>query len=245
MKSLFLVVVVSLLAAPFAQAIDIIKDSGDFIGRAYELGSSRQKLLFTVERKFSPDGRSANAVFKDLTGKVIVIEQMLYDANGGLYFYEVEHRQTGITGKVEVLDGKLVFTRRKLSEPASASSVRKEDLVSNWAVGASLIPMLARNWDGVMRGEKFQVRLGLWDRQETIGFDLFKERMEMGPDGKERVVIKMKPSSFLISALVNPLYFFMGKDGRSLDSMTGRVLPKLEVGGKLQDLDAEIVYTAR
>lgn len=244
MKSLLAAVFV-LLAASSAHAIDFIKDSGDFIGRAYELGSQRQKLLFTVERKFAADGRNANAVFKDPSGKAIVIESMQYDASGHLYLYEVEHRQTGITGKVEVLDGKLVFTRRKLSEPASSASVKKEDVASNWAVGASLIPMLARNWELVMRGEKLKVRLGLWDRQETIGFDLFKDRIEMGPDGKERVIIKMKPSSFLISALVSPLYFVMGKDGRSLDSMTGRVLPKLEVGGKLQDLDAEIVYSTR
>jgi hypothetical protein len=130
---------------------------------------------------------------------------------------------------VEAVDGKIVFTK--------GDKVETEKLDSSWAVGPTIVPMLARRWDEVMRGDRLKIRLASWERQETIGFELFKDRVENG-----HVFVKMKPSNFLISALVNPIYFEMPADGKSLFSSLGRVVPKRLEGSKLKDLDAEVVY---
>jgi hypothetical protein len=218
-----------------AFAVDFSSPVAHFTGKAYEIGSNRSKLLFTLDRSYSADGKSGETQFKDLSGKLLVTEKMEFDGKGGLLSYAVIHHQTGTEGKVEAKGSKLVFTK--------GSSIKEEDLASNWVVGPTLIPMLSARWADILKGESLKVRLASWERQETIGFELFKDRVEKGPDGKDRIIIKMKPSSFIISALVKPLFFTMGMDGKSLDAMQGRVLPKLQDGSKWKDLDAEIDYS--
>ena len=198
-------------------------------GQGYEIGSHRSKLLFTLERIFAADRRSGHSTFKDLEGKVLVTEEMTYDASGNLTAYEVKHAQAGTQGKVESVGSELVFTRD--------GKVEKEKLPPNWVVGPAIVPLLASRWETVLQGEHIPVRLASWERQETIGFELFKDRVE-----GDRIFVKMKPSNFLISALVSPIYFEMPSDGRTVFSVVGRVLPKRQDGSKLKDLDAEVVY---
>jgi predicted lipoprotein with Yx(FWY)xxD motif len=59
---------------------------------------------------------------------------------------------------------------------------------------------------------------------------------------KSAIVIKMKPSSFIISALVNPLYFTMTEKDGVLLAIKGRTVPKLKSGSGFTDLDVETTY---
>lgn len=52
----------------------------------------------------------------------------------------------------------------------------------------------------------------------------------------------MKPTSFIIAALVDPLVFTFEKKTARLLEMKGRTLPKLRKGEKWKDLDAFITY---
>ena len=53
---------------------------------------------------------------------------------------------------------------------------------------------------------------------------------------------KMSASSFLIAALINPLYFTFTDDGSKLLNFEGRTLLKQKVDGAWRDLDARTVY---
>lgn len=227
----FLFCLFGILALPAATRADVT-----VLGQGYEIGSSRGKLLFTLERTFAADGRTAKSVFRDLEGKVLVTENLAFDASGALASYEVIHAQAGTQGKVEVAEGKLVFTKDGKTE--------SEKLAPNWAVGPVIVPLLTRRWEEVMRGDTIPIRLASWERQETVGFELLKDRVENG-----RVFVKMKPSSFVISMLVKPIFFEMPADGKSVLSVVGRVLPKVQEGSKdspkFKDLDAEVVYTIK
>ena len=54
--------------------------------------------------------------------------------------------------------------------------------------------------------------------------------------------MKMKPSSFIIAALVDPVLITLSKDGKDLLEIVGRVTPKRLVGGEYEPLDAEAVF---
>jgi hypothetical protein len=53
----------------------------------------------------------------------------------------------------------------------------------------------------------------------------------------------MKPTSFIIAGIVDPLIFSIERDTVKLLELKGRTLPKKKVGNKWKDLDAEIVYS--
>ena len=75
-----------------------------------------------------------------------------------------------------------------------------------------------------------------------MGFEIFKIGAEKF-DGKDAVILKMKPSCFIIAALVNPIIFEYAADGSHLLAMNGRVPMKKKSGNSWKDLDAEVVYS--
>lgn len=85
------------------------------------------------------------------------------------------------------------------------------------------------------------VRYGVPDRRETVGFE-FKKVGEKEIGGKLLWSIRMKPSSFLIAAIVKPLHFYFEPDGSKLMQIEGRVPPKRADGSHFKDLDARSVY---
>ena len=232
-----------------AHAIDLAKEGHSFIGEVYSLGGQsgqsgkNRDLLFRLDRRMQVSDGVAHAIFKDLEGREAVTEITRYNEKGAVTSYEVQHHQLGERGLIEVVGDKLVFTKWVAGHPEPRR--REEPLAANWVVGPSLVPLIAYGWADIEAGKRIPVRLALWDRQETIGFEVFKDRVETAPGGKQYTVVKFKPSNFFISALVRPILFGFGMDGRSLDWVKGRVLPMRKVGSKLKSLDAEVIYLSR
>jgi hypothetical protein len=52
----------------------------------------------------------------------------------------------------------------------------------------------------------------------------------------------MKPTSFVIAAIVDPLFLTFRKDGMKILQIKGRTMPKRAVDGKFKDLDVDTVY---
>jgi hypothetical protein len=98
-----------------------------------------------------------------------------------------------------------------------------------------------KNWDRLEKEKEIELRLAVWDRAETVGFEMIREKIEATPFG-QGVLVKLKPSSFVIAALVKPIHFWFSVDGTKLLMMKGRVGPKQKSGTKWQALDAEVVY---
>ncbi|MFN7685596.1 MAG: hypothetical protein ACK5QT_09315 [Oligoflexia bacterium] len=249
MNQIALWLLIGFLSSP-AFAIDLLREGSSFVGKVYSL-DARRELLLDLDRKMVGDGRTAQALFQDLAGKPLVTELTTYesaDPSTAVTAYEVLHHQAGWRGRVEVKGSKLVFSKWKLSPEGQAlgqPTVEEEDWVANWAVGPSIVSILGKRWNEVLSGKTVSVRFAVLDRQETVGFDLFKDRVERASDGTEQVVIKMKPSSFLIAAIVDPVFFAFGRDGLSLHWVKGRILPMRQEGSKLKNLDAEVVYLSR
>ena len=81
------------------------------------------------------------------------------------------------------------------------------------------------------------VRPAVLDRLVTIGFQL--QAVEARP-GQTR--IRMKPSSFLVALVVDPLYFTFETATGKLVRLEGRVPPKVRDGDAWRDFDARVEY---
>lgn len=206
----------------------------------YEMDSQRQKVLFTTEfSKESDNGHEIErVVFKDAAGKVIVEEEVRFK-DDQVFEYSKNSLQRGVVGKLKVKEGKVHF---HLKTPKKNKS-DDEKLKGNFIVGLSLVRFVHKNWDKLVSGESIKIRFAVLERIETVGFKLFRhKKLEKQPDD---IVVKMKPSSFIISALVDPVHFYFSKKDKRLVSYIGRVKPKMLKGKKWKDVDAEVVYKHR
>ncbi len=205
----------------------------------YELGSGRSKKLFTSEHKLeTKDGNeSVFTNFSDLDGKPLYQEKVTLSGLD-LKKVEIDQKQTGKTGVVELKDGKVFFSTKQGDKTKEAN----ESIGKTFVMSGNFQRFIKSQWPDILAGKSVDFRFAAWERLETIGFSVKKEK-ESEVQGQKTVTIKMKPSSFLIAALVNPLYFTFAADGSKLVEMSGRLPIKQKSGDDFKDLDGEAVYT--
>lgn len=210
-----------------------------FTAKIYDL-KDRTKHMFDYKSDFEITGDTKTIVntIMDLTGEVLVVEKTIVKTDGTLVSFEQDQKQLKTTGKLEVADGKAHFTFTRDGKTKTDDEKAGADFI----VTPTLVAYVQKHWDQVMKGETVKMRLGVLDRLETVGFQMKKDS-EKELDGQAAVVLKMKPSSVIISALVNPLFFSFSSDGKHLLTLEGRTNVKIPVEGKLKDFDGYTVYT--
>jgi len=233
------------LMSEVAWSADGLPGSGvPLTGTIYEAGSDLKKVLFKYRRVASPAGSLLRVVQEYFypDGKPAAREIIFYK-NGELVSFELEELQTGARGKASIEPrGR---ADRLVLRYVTADGDEKEDdeaVRGNTIVNDMIPAFLQRNWNELMRGKTISSRFIAISRAETVGFE-FEKLRETVWNGKSAVVVRMKPSSFIIAALVDPLFFTVeaGGEHRVL-SYAGRTTPKVKKGGKWKDLEAVTVF---
>lgn len=214
----------------------------EFLAKVFDPDSNKQKLMFTYKHtsEAKGDARVITNVYSDADGKLAAVETVEFVKDGEferVRKYHMSQKQLGAEGKVEIKDGKVLFTY----ERDGKTKTDDEKLTDNFVVGPSITAYLQRNWEQIARGGRVPVRMAVPDRAETVGFEFFRDRTET-VGGQKVYVLKMKPSSFLIAALVKPLFFHYTADGSKLIEVHGRTQVKQRSEDKWKDLDAVTVY---
>lgn len=238
-------VAVSLMALMVVGWLSIASESASaamtplFTAKIFDL-EDRSKHMFDYKNEFeiAGDKKTMVTTFFDLEGKVLVVETTIVKVSESgvetLLSFEQDHKQLGTTGKIEVTDGKVAFSFTKDGKTKTAS----ETFEPNYLVSSMVLGFVQSNWEKLMKGETAKVRLGVLDRRESVGFSFSKESATA-----EKVVIKMKPTSMIISAIVSPLRFIFQPDGKKLVELEGRVAVKTMKDGKFKDFDGFSVYS--
>jgi hypothetical protein len=216
----------------------------------YEAKSNQTNILYKFRRTVIRSGPTVKVEreFTDPDGKVAVRDRIEYEGND-LVSYEIEELQINARGTVRVkpasknqAKGKVAFTYITSTSSTTRTNHNIESLAQNTLVGDMVGPFMAAHWNELIKGRTVKCRYIVPSRAETVGFE-FKKHAESNRQGKPVVIIKMAPSSYLIAALVDPLFFTVEKDGdHRVLQYDGRTDPKLKVGGKWKDLDAVIVF---
>ncbi len=211
--------------------------AADFTADVYQLGDLK-KVLFQLElaEQGKPERMTIKARFTDTEGKPVVLEESVVES-GALKFYKQDHLQLGESGTVEVRDGKVHFQYTRDGK----TKTDQEKATDNLIASPNTMDYIRKSWPRLMAGETVDVRFAVPDRLETVGFKFFKTG-ETAKEGRTIVTIRMKPSSFVIAALIDPLDFQIDKESIRLVDLKGRTIPKLRIGNKWKDLDAHIFY---
>lgn len=210
----------------------------DYSATLFEQGSNKAKKLYTFELKSVSNGAQdvTTATYKDLEGKTVYEDKSTLEGSR-LIKSEIVQHQTGQSATVEVQGDKVVF----LKTADGKTKTSEEKLGKSFVMSGNFQRFVKDNWSDLAAGKTVDFRYGVWDRQETVGFSVFKTGNE-DLSGQKAVVLKMKPSSFIIAALVKPIFFKFTEDGTRLLEMNGRVPAKQKSGDSFKDLDAEVVY---
>jgi hypothetical protein len=215
-------------------------------GAIYAKHSDRKEVLFTFKRTAARSGSTVrvNREFLRPDGRLAARERVVYEA-GRLVSYELEELESGATGSAVVKRNPQNPRQQMIFLEYSEGSTRKEgseklgkDTVINDMVG----PFIQAHWGELMGGATVRLRFVAIARAETVGFKLTKES-ETTWRGKPVVIIKMEPTSFIISQFVEPLSFTVEKNGshRVLQYM-GRTTPRIRTKNKWEDFEAVTVF---
>jgi hypothetical protein len=211
-----------------------------YSGILYEQNSGKKKQLFTmnVDLGKNEEGQeTAKVTYKDNDGNLALEENIILDGSKVIRDEAIQ-KQLNQVGLMEVKDGKIFFSKTEDGK----TSTKEEKLEEPFVTSANFQRFVRDHWEQIIKGDTISFRYGVWDRQETVGFKIFKIGEEKVED-KTIILVKMKPSSFVIAAIVNPIIFKFPADGAHLLEMNGRVPPRQKVGDKFKPLDAEVVYS--
>jgi hypothetical protein len=227
-----------LLIALLASSANL-SHADNFVGEVFPPDSHEGKPLFTVQMKETPPGgndRIEEALYKTPEGEVTVRE-LLEIKDGKLKKYSIDYPLSHQSGMVEVSGEKLLFSYTENGK----TKTDDEKLRENSVVPATTLLYLRKNWETLLKGDDVVVRFASLGRLETIGFKFFKIGEEKR-NGHDVIILKMKPTSIFISAIVKPLIFVLDKNTKRIIEYVGRILPKKFVDGKWKELDGRITY---
>lgn len=203
----------------------------------YDMDGKEKKFLYERFEDIQGDKVIDRSVYKDLDGEVLVEEKMVTN-KGELVRYDIEQKQLKQTAWIETSPGKVTYNLKKFRKN---NYPQTEDKPDNLLLPMQITPFVKNNWDHFMAGKSKDIQLGVWHRQEHLGFELSVDKEQ---SNKERLVVKMAPSSFLIKAIVSPLYFYFDKSTKSLKEYKGRTAPKEKKGRSYNNFDGLTKYTS-
>lgn len=230
-------VVLVMLAPVFALSVFAVDTRPSHYGaEIFDLKSGELKFKFDHTSKTEGDLTVEEAKFTNPAGELLVSERAEFKGDQ-LVSFQQSQKQTGGEGLIKVADGEIHFSYKKDGK----EKTDEEKLTSNFVTSPSIIRYMMKNFTALKKGDTLDVRFGVLDRRETVGFSLKKDS-ETTVNGQKAVVIRMKPSSFIIAALVDPLYFTFNEDGSRTLEMKGRTPTKIKDGSSLKDFDGRWVY---
>lgn len=213
------------------------------VSKIYEKGRGRERALFTQEIQIETSGarevHRSSIRTADADAQPVFTDEMRTE-NGRLIRYDAHHHQLAERWSAEVKDGTVHYRREILSSGKTEADAEK--IPDDFLIGPMIVPYLVQNWRTLEKGETLSVRLGVLQRQETIGFKFFKAG-EAVWGTKKAVKILMKPTSVLIAALVDPIEFHFTPEDRKLVYTVGRTQLRFLKNGEWRDLTAETVFS--
>jgi hypothetical protein len=215
------------------------------IARIYEIGKTDSAPLFTqksVRTESDPGHIHAVTTITDPENKVVIVEDAEFKGDR-LIHQHIQQFQTQKAFDV-LVDGKKVTFRTyvlKDGKETESEKANTEDFTDEFITGPVSENFLAKNWKELLDGDTIHTRFGVPEIAESVGFKFFQ--VNESKDAKT-IEIRMKPSSIFISMALKPIELFFDPKTHQIVRYLGRTPLKWTKTGKLENIDADILYDA-
>ncbi len=207
-----------------------------YFGSVFPLKGDATKPTYVYERRVElRDGALVSThLTRDPSGGIILADSATHSADYTLQTYALHQNQFGQSGTVRVDPESIRFELFDGVKHRSRVEKRKGAVV---VTGPTLVGHVFQHLDAFRAGKSLEVRFAILDRLETIGFAL---RAVPAQPGQTRV--RMRPSSFILAAAIDPIDFTFDTATGKLVRLEGRVPPKVRAGDRWRDFDARVEY---
>jgi len=216
-------------------------------GTLYEIGSHRQKVLYTFRRIAVQSGAVVHVErqFFRTNGLLAAVDKVTYASNR-LVFYQMQDFQARVSGAVRIAPDPKDPARQQIFISYGPGLVPPQgyarDLPPDLVFDDTVYPFMLAHWDELMRGNTVNFRFISFEWERTFAFH-FVKTAEFVQHGRTVEQIRMAPDSLLIGELVDPLIFIVEKAGpHHVLSYIGRTTPRIQRGSSWKYLDAETVF---
>lgn len=223
----------ALLAAP-AAAADLPRLKGEF----YPIEPKLAAPIYEVSAVMDDKVLDPEIIYiRTADGEPRTKEILRRGPDGAFQSYSFVRYNIGQYGEIERRGEELVF---RLFENGAFADETVTALPSDFCTGPMVTSFVVANREQLGRGETVKLSYGVADRQRLVDFKLQKVEER---SSAERTVIEMKPDSWLIRLIVDPVYFIFD-DGQSVPTrIVGRILPMEVIDGDPEPVDANLVFT--
>jgi hypothetical protein len=243
----------TMLAADNAQtngAVLRYEEPKSLTARIYAKGPGPQTLLFNFKRQATRSGSKLDVLreYSYPDGRLAIREHVAYEGDE-LVGFELEEPQNGARGNAKIRPNPASPAKRAISfeyakDTASGAKPKtnQEPLQNDTLLDDMIGPFIALHWGMLLNGQPVKSRYISVPRRETVGFTFTKD-CESTWQGQKVIIVKMEATSFIIAALVDPVFFTVEKEGKHrILQYIGRTTPKIKTGSKWADLDAVTVF---
>ncbi len=216
-------------------------------GTLYEIGSHRQKVLYTFRRIAVQSGAVVHVErqFYRTNGLLAAVDKVTYESNR-LESYRMQDFQARVSGAVRVAPDPQDPARPQIFISYGPGLIppkgKAQDLPSDIVYDDTVYPFMMAHWDALMRGDTVKFHFISFEWERTFMFQ-FTKTGESVQHNQPVVQITMQPTSMLLAPFVDPLIFTVEKASpHRILSYLGRTTPRIQKGGAWKYLDAETVF---
>jgi len=212
----------------------------------YEVGKTDGPILYTQKiqiEKLANATVSTKSVVTNPKGDVVFTEAVISKGSMPLS-QSADVQQTKRHLELEVKDDQVYLRTRALTSDPTSTEQPKEDhekLPNNFITGALAENFVIEHFDELLAGETVAAKMAIMEIRELVTFKFWKKEA-LKENGRDVVIIAMKPSSIFISFLVDTIYLHIDLKAKKMVHYVGRTPLWKDVDGKLKALDAEIVF---
>ncbi len=142
--------------------------------------------------------------------------------------------------ELEVRDGKVRYRMTDLVDGSVKTAV--DEAEENLVVPSTVMSYVSPRFAELEAGKEVPLKIAVFERLDSYGFVMRKLKMETASDGSPIMVLEMKPTSFLVRALVDPMYFHVKTKTGELTAYEGRSALRRKEAGKFREINVRTAY---
>jgi hypothetical protein len=173
----------------------------------------------------------------------VQVTEQSWEKDGHVKRAVIENLAIQKRSELEVRDGKVFYRVTDLSDGSVKTA--EDDAEENLVVPSTVMSYIKPSFQQLKEGKEVRLKVAVPDRRESYSFVMRKHRSGTAADGSEMMVLEMAPVSFIIKALVDPMYFYIKPGTGEMFAFEGRSALRRKQGNSYKEMKVQTAYDYR